>query len=58
MRLGPILRAYRLHTELTVRELAKRMGLSAATLSRIEGGDTMDGTTLASILKYMMEKEK
>lgn len=54
MRLGTILRKYRKMEELTVRDLALEIGLSAPTLSRIERGEKMDGDTLVKILGWML----
>ncbi len=39
--------------DLTVREAAKEIGISAPTLSRVERGYAMDGTTLATILRWL-----
>lgn len=58
MRLGEILRAWRIHRELNLRHVAKLMGISASTLSRIENGLACDGRTLATILTWLMEQPK
>jgi len=42
-------------SDLTLREAAKQIGLSAPTLSRVERGLAMDGRTLAAILRWMTE---
>lgn len=57
MRLGNILLIYRLTRFFTVRTLAKQIGLSASTLSRVERGYAPDGFTLARILNWLMTKE-
>lgn len=44
--------------ELNLRTAAKQMGISAATLLRIEQGRGMDGRTLAKILAWLMEEAK
>lgn len=54
MRLGEILWLWRRVSNITLRNLADEIGTSAATLSRIEHGEEMDGTTLAKILTWMM----
>lgn len=56
MRIGQILRRWRLAEDLTLREVAKQMGVNFTTLSRIEQGQPMDGRTLATILAWMFAK--
>lgn len=58
MRLGIILRKYRAMAEKSTRDMAAELGISAATYSRIERGEGMDGTTLARILKWLLEEVK
>lgn len=45
-------------SEVTTRDLAERIGISAATLSRVERGEAMDGATLAKILNWLFEATK
>lgn len=52
MRLGAVLRKWRLD----LRTAGKQMGISAATLLRIESGRDMDGQTFAKIFRWLMEK--
>jgi len=42
----------------SLREVARNMGMSAATLSRVERGEVMDGKTLASILRWLLVERK
>lgn len=49
MKLGKVIRTYRLMQELTLRELGKEIGIGAATLMRLEQGRDPDGPTLAKI---------
>jgi len=56
MQLGEVLRAWRLHKELGVRDAAKLIGLTSATYSRIERGESMDGVSLAAVLGWLMSK--
>ena len=49
---------WRLLSRLNIRDAAAAMGVSAATLSRVERGQPMDGRTLASILKWLLGKER
>lgn len=57
MRLGSVLRKYRTMREITVRDLAKEMGISFPTLSRIEHGQPMDAKTFMKVLNWLMEEE-
>ena len=56
MRLGVVLRKYRAIAELSIRVLALDIGVSAATLSRIERGEAMDGRTLGKVLIWLMQE--
>jgi transcriptional regulator with XRE-family HTH domain len=53
--LGDMLRAYRFRHDLTVRDLAPDLGISIATLSRIERGHGLDATTLLRLISWMLE---
>jgi transcriptional regulator with XRE-family HTH domain len=53
MRLGEILRYWRKFADRTVREAAADIGISPATLCRVENGKEMDGKTLAKILNWL-----
>ena len=50
---GDLLRAYRFHRSLTVRDLAPEIGISIATLSRLERGHQPDGDTMLKLLAWM-----
>ena len=54
MRLGYVIRKWRAAEKLGVREAAKQIGTSAATLSRIENGNACDSKTLAAILLWLL----
>lgn len=56
MQLGDVLRKWRRQGDFSVREAAERIGISFATLSRIEHGDKMDGSTLAKILTWLLSE--
>jgi transcriptional regulator with XRE-family HTH domain len=58
VKLGRVIRKYRVTSELTLREVGKEIGISAATLMRIEGGRDPDGSTLAKILAWLFKVEK
>jgi transcriptional regulator with XRE-family HTH domain len=53
MRLGIVLRKYRAIQELSVRQLAKEIGIAFATLSRLENGMAVDADTLMKILVWL-----
>jgi transcriptional regulator with XRE-family HTH domain len=54
MRLGDVLRRWRKMADINIRDAARSMKVSAATLSRIENGKDADGKTLAAILTWLM----
>jgi DNA-binding XRE family transcriptional regulator len=58
MRLGQALNDYRLVESRTVRDVAKEVGISPATLSRIENNKPCDSDTLAAILLWLIGKPK
>ena len=57
MRLGEVIRKWRLMSEKGVRETAKEIGVNASTLVRIEAGEGMDAKTLATVLRWLMEEK-
>ena len=56
MKLGEVIRQWRYITRVGVREVAKQIGTSAGTLSRVERGENPDGATLAKILVWLLSK--
>ena len=56
MRLGEILRKWRIVQERTVRDLAGEIGISPSTLSRIERGEVMDAMTFMQLLGWLTER--
>jgi transcriptional regulator with XRE-family HTH domain len=54
MKIGEVLRTYRLVAELRQSAMADEIGVSKATLSRIERVGEMDGATLAKVLKWLL----
>jgi transcriptional regulator with XRE-family HTH domain len=55
MKLGQVIRHYRVFNELALREVSKEIGIGAATLMRLEHGLEPDGRTLAKVLVWLME---
>jgi transcriptional regulator with XRE-family HTH domain len=56
MRVGDVLRGWRLHREIGLRELAKALGLSPSTLSRLETGEDVSAQNFAKVLRWLMEE--
>ena len=56
MRLGEIIRKWRIVQERTVRDLAAEIGISASTLSRIERGERMDAPTFMRLFGWLIEQ--
>lgn len=54
MKLGIVLRKWRLMSELDLRSAAAEMNLDAATLLRIEQGRMPSGETLRAILIFLL----
>ena len=55
MRVGHVLRKYRRSCDKSLRAFSKEIGLSFATLARLENGNPVDGKTLATVLRWLME---
>jgi transcriptional regulator with XRE-family HTH domain len=55
MRIGELIRLWRAENRYGIREAAKLIGVSSATLSRVERGEGMDAQTLAKLLNWIME---
>lgn len=53
MKLGELIRLYRNIENIGIRDLAKELGISYSTLSRVERGEMMDGKTLAALLHWL-----
>lgn len=57
MKLGKCLKAYRNKYEIDIYTLAKELGISTATLSRIENGTSPDVFTFNKILNWLINKD-
>lgn len=55
MKLGQVIRHYRVFNELNLREVSKEIGIGAATLMRLEHGLEPEGRTLAKVLTWLMQ---
>lgn len=56
--LGGMLALYRAARHWTVRDVAPQIGISIATLSRIERGHAMDADTLIKVWQWLSTKEQ
>ncbi len=56
-RLGEILRLYRTVRGLSLRDVAPHIGISSATLMRIETGQAFDAATLMKLWMWMLAAE-
>jgi transcriptional regulator with XRE-family HTH domain len=52
--LGAMLALYRAAHNWTVRDVAPRIGISIATLSRIERGHAMDADTMLKVWRWLI----
>lgn len=55
-RLAELLRLHRTMKDLGTRDFAKDIGISSATISRIERGHAMDAATLMAVLNWLMQR--
>ena len=53
MKLGELIRLWRNVEGIAIRDMAKDIGISYSTLSRVERGEMMDGKTLAALLHWL-----
>ena len=53
MKIGELLRGYRMHKEMGTREMAEQLGISSATLNRIENGEAIDGKTMIKLIAWL-----
>lgn len=56
MKLGLLIKKYRTMMDIDLRTLAKEIGVSAATLMRLEHGYIPDGTTIKKTLAWMFSE--
>ena len=55
MKIGKVLRAWRLHKEYDLRRVGRQIGISAATLMRLEQGHLVGGVTLVKVLRWLLD---
>lgn len=51
--IGSVIRAWRVHCRVGIRDGAKAIGISHATLSRVENGKPTDGKTLLRLMAWL-----
>lgn len=54
MRLGALIRSYRITSGISLRDAASAIGTTAHTLHRVEAGKPVDGLTLRKLLFWLM----
>lgn len=52
MRIGRMIKFYRMVGLQGIREQSREIGISTATLSRLENGKSVDGKTMIKIIKW------
>ena len=57
MRLGPVLRKWRMVEDKTIRVAAKEIGIGASALARIEQGKQPGANILANVLFYLIRDD-
>jgi transcriptional regulator with XRE-family HTH domain len=55
MRIADLLKAWRHHEELSVREAATRIGIPSSTYAGIEKGRAVSSETLITVWRWMLE---
>ena len=56
--IGKILKDYRYANRIGIRELAKQLNISSATLCRIESGKAMEQETIVKLFNVLFGKSK
>jgi transcriptional regulator with XRE-family HTH domain len=55
VRIGELLKKWRILNERTLRDLGKEIGVSAATLMRIEQGHAVDSATMVALIDWLFK---
>lgn len=58
MKIGKILRQYRLLNDLTHEQLAKEIGIPRAAVLRIEAGNDVGSDKIATLIGWLFRSEK
>ena len=54
MKIGDLLRTWRVLEKMTLRGMADELGLAVETYRRVERGDELSGRTLAKVLTWIL----
>lgn len=57
MRIGQVIKKWRLLSDLDYKKAAQKIGIGGSTLLRIEAGKVPDGETLIKVLNWLMGEE-
>ena len=57
MNLADMLRAWRHHQELSIREAAERIGIDRGALYRLERGESVNQATILQVIRWSFEKD-
>lgn len=55
MKLGPIIKKWRIMEQRKAIDVAKEIGLDNSTYSRMEQGGNIDGKTLSAVLRWLLK---
>lgn len=58
MRIGAVIRGWRERQGIGLRTVAEEIGTSPATLSRLELGESVDGTTMVKLIFWLFGGSK
>ena len=54
LRISALVKDYRIRRGLSVKEMGRRLGVSAATVSRLENGKEVSGVTVIALMKWSL----
>jgi transcriptional regulator with XRE-family HTH domain len=57
MNFADMLRAWRHHQELSIREAAERIGIDRGALYRLERGESVNQATILQVIRWSFEKD-
>lgn len=58
MKLGEILKIYRMIQSIKLKDFAKEIGITHSTLSRLENGRTINGESLSKVLIWLLKESE
>lgn len=58
MQVGEVIKKWRVMSERGIRDVAKEIGTSPATLSRLERGEDTNSQTLARVIVWLVSKQE